>query len=54
MWTESAIERGYRARLTEEFQILGMVERGFITGPGGSDYGSSGVIVNCPIVHRFL
>ncbi|ASJ72680.1 hypothetical protein [Granulosicoccus antarcticus] len=53
-WTQLAIDRGYRSRVTEEFQILGLVERGFLTGPGGSAYGSSGFIVNCPIVHRFL
>ena len=53
-WTDTAIERGYRSRLTEEFQILGFVERGFLTGPGGTPYGSSGFIINCPIVHRFL
>lgn len=53
-WTQLAIDRGYRSRVTEEFQILGLVERGFITGPGGATYGSSGFIVNCPIVHRFL
>ncbi|CAA0103717.1 Uncharacterised protein [BD1-7 clade bacterium] len=53
-WTDEAIQKGYRSRLTEEFQILGFVERGFITGPGGQPYGSSGFIVNCPIVHRFL
>lgn len=53
-WSQLAIDRGYRSRVTEEFQILGLVERGFITGPGGATYGSSGFIVNCPIVHRFL
>lgn len=53
-WSQLAIDRGYRSRVTEEFQILGLVERGFITGPGGVPYGSSGFIVNCPIVHRFL
>ena len=53
-WTQTAIDRNYRSRMTEEFQILGFVERGFITGPGGSTFGSSGFIVNCPIVHRFL
>lgn len=53
-WTQVAIDRGYRSRVTEEFQILGLVERGFITGPDGGLYGSSGFIVNCPIVHRFL
>lgn len=54
VWTEQAITRGYRSRLTEEFQILGMAARGFLVGPGGAPYGSSGAIVNCPIVHRFL
>ena len=49
-----AIDFGYRSRLTEEFAILGFVQRGWITGPGGATYGSSGFIVNCPIVFRFL
>ena len=52
-WTKEAIDAGYRARNIEEFQILGLAERGFITGPGGSKFGSSGIIVNCPIVYRF-
>ncbi|PVZ71655.1 hypothetical protein [Pelagibaculum spongiae] len=53
-WTQEAVDRGYRSRMTEEFAILGMVERGFLTGPGGTAYGSSGIIINCPIVHRLL
>jgi hypothetical protein len=53
-WTSDAIQKGYRSRMTEEFNILGFVSRGFITGPGGTPYGSTGFIVNCPIVHRFL
>lgn len=53
-WTQEAIDLGYRSRMIEEFQILGMVERGFVTGPGGGEYGSSGFIVNCPVVFRFL
>lgn len=53
-WTQEAINKGYRSRVTEEFQILGLVERGWITGPSGNPYGSIGVIVNCPIVLRFL
>jgi hypothetical protein len=32
----------------------GLVEKGWITGPGGTRYGSSGIIVNCPPVFRFL
>ncbi|MGQ8364748.1 hypothetical protein [Glaciecola sp. 1036] len=53
-WTPEAVNQRYPSRLTEEFQILGLVERGFITGPGGALYGSTGNIINCPIVHRFL
>ena len=53
-WTKAAIDAGYRSRLTQEFQILGFVVAGWITGPGGKPYGSSGAIVNCPIVYRFL
>ena len=40
--------------MTEEFQILGLVQQGWITGPAGAPYGSIGVVVNCPIVWRFL
>ena len=53
-WTQEAIDKGYRSRVTEEFQILGLVQQGWITGPGGTPYGSIGVVVNCPIVWRFL
>jgi len=53
-WTQEAIDSGYRGQLTEEFEILGFVENGFVTGPGGSAYGSVGIIINCPIVNRML
>ncbi|MEM7129372.1 MAG: hypothetical protein AAF702_23775 [Chloroflexota bacterium] len=53
-WTQEAIDNGYTSRLIEEFQILGFVQQGWITGPGGAPYGSTGIIVNCPIVHRLL
>ncbi|MDX2211770.1 MAG: hypothetical protein SFY66_00650 [Oculatellaceae cyanobacterium bins.114] len=54
VWTQDAIARGYRSRLTEEFQILGFAQQGWITGPDGKPYGSTGIIVNCPVVFRFL
>lgn len=53
-WTAESVTNGYRSRMTDEFQILGMVARGFLTGPGGKPYGSTGIIVNCPIVQRLL
>ena len=54
VWTQRAIELGYRSRMTEEFAILGMVQKGWITGLDGKKFGSAGLVVNCPIVYRFL
>ena len=54
VWTAEAIEKWFRSRLTEEFDILGKVDQGWITWPEGWDFGSIGFIVNCPIVFRFL
>ncbi|HVI08880.1 MAG TPA: hypothetical protein VND65_11375 [Candidatus Binatia bacterium] len=54
VWTQDSIEKGYRSRLLQEFQILDFAEKGFITGPNGGKFGSTGFIVNCPIVWRYL
>ena len=54
MWTDDAVAGGVRTRLFDEFQILGLASQGWITGPGGAPYGSSGIIVNCLIAMRFL
>jgi len=53
-WTQHAIDNDYRSRVREEFEILGYVRSGHLTAPGGAAFGSSGLIVNCPIVFRFL
>ena len=53
-WTEGAIRLGYRSRIIDEFQLLAFVRDGWITGPDGAPYGSTGIVVNCPIVARFL
>jgi len=53
-WTQEAIDKGYRARVNEEFQILELAQEGWLTGPGGEPFGSSGIVINCPIVYRFL
>ena len=53
-WTQNAIANDYRSRVREEFEILGMARAGHLTGPGGAPFGSTGLIVNCPIVFRFL
>ncbi len=51
-WTPSAVENGYRGQLREEFQILTYVRDKILTGPNGSKFGDSGIIINCPIVQR--
>jgi hypothetical protein len=53
-WTQDAINKGYRSQLREEFRILGLVEEGILTGVMGSEFGSAGPIINCPIVFRLL
>ena len=53
-WTQQAVDGNIRTRLFDEFQILGLVQQGWITAPGGEPYGSTGIIVNCPIAMRFL
>ncbi len=53
-WTQRAIAKGYRARIIDEFQYLDLVEQGFITGENGKPFGSTGIVVNCPIIARFL
>ena len=53
-WTQHAIDNDYRSRVREEFEILGYAKAGHLTGPGGVPFGSTGLIVNCPIVFRFL
>lgn len=53
-WTQEAIQKAWRSRVIDEFQVLALVEAKAITGFGGARYGSSGFIVNCPIVFRFL
>ena len=54
VWTQRAIELGYRSRMTGEFAILDLVEKGWLTGLNGKKFGSVGLVVNCPIVYRFL
>ncbi|GAQ85517.1 hypothetical protein KFL_002390090 [Klebsormidium nitens] len=53
-WTDYAVKNYYRTQIRDEFTYLGNVQQGFITGPGGAPFGSSGFIVNCPIAYRFL
>ena len=53
-WTAAARSKNFGARMIDEFQTLAMVDAGLLTGPGGSKYGSVGIIINCSMVFRFL
>jgi hypothetical protein len=49
-WTKEAIAKGLNTRKTDENAILKLVSEGYITGPGGTPYGSSNILINCPPV----
>jgi hypothetical protein len=49
VWTKEAVAAGKNVRQTDENQILNIVGKGDITGPGGAAYGSA-FVVNCPPV----
>jgi hypothetical protein len=51
-WSRVAVERGYRARLTDAMQIADFQVRGFLTGLDDHALRPVGFIVNCPVVYR--
>lgn len=55
-WTDAALKSNYGSRMTEEFSILRLVQDGHLVGPDpkNKQYGSTGIIVNCPVVKRLL
>lgn len=53
-WSNYSMENGIRKRLTGEFEVLGMAAAGYVTNPDGTPLSDSGLLNNCPIVHRFL
>lgn len=51
-WTDKAIARGVNTRQTDEFQILNLAKRrpDLLTGPEGTPFGSTNVVINCPVI----
>lgn len=43
-WTTDAIDNDYRAAIHSELEVVGLAQRGWLTGPGGADFGASGLI----------
>lgn len=52
MWTEEAIQKGYRARMTDAIHIEDMGAKGYIRSLDGRNLKAVGFIVNCPVVYR--
>jgi len=51
-WTDEAIERGYRARMTDAIHIEDMAAKGFLRSLDDGPLRPVGFIVNCPVVYR--
>ncbi len=51
-WTAKAIRLGLNKRQTDEFQILNLAASrpDLLTGPEGAPYGSTNVLINCPVI----
>lgn len=52
VWTDEAIKKGVRYRLTSALQAAEMAERGYIKSLDGGDFRAVGFVVNCPVVYR--
>lgn len=51
-WTEDAIAKGYRTRMTDAIHIENIAAQGYITSVDGGELRALGFIINCPVVYR--
>lgn len=51
-WTDEAIRKGYRTRMTDAIAIEDAGERGIIESVAGGPPKPVGFVVNCPVVYR--
>ncbi|MFM9827366.1 MAG: hypothetical protein ACKVOB_01315 [Sphingomonas sp.] len=52
VWTDEAIKKGYRYRMTSALQAAEMSTRGLIKSLDGGEFRAVGFVVNCPVVYR--
>lgn len=52
VWTDEAIQKGYRYRMTSALQAAEMSTRGFLKSLDGGAFRAVGFVVNCPVVYR--
>jgi hypothetical protein len=51
-WTDEAIQKGYRTRMTDAIHIENLAAQGYIESLEGGELRPLGFIVNCPVVYR--
>ncbi len=51
-WTDKAVRQGLNTRQTDEFALLHLAASrpDLLTGPMGAPYGSTNVLINCPVI----
>jgi len=49
-WSAAAVAAGANIAQKDRSDLLGLVDKGVVTGPGGARFGPAGFVVNCPIV----
>jgi hypothetical protein len=52
VWTDEAISKGYRFRVTSALQAAEMDARGLLKSLDGGPFRAVGFVVNCPVVYR--
>ena len=52
VWSDEAIKKGYRYRITSALQAAEMDTRGFLKSLDGGPFRAVGFVVNCPVVYR--
>ncbi len=52
VWTDEAIQKGYRYRITSALQAAEMDTRGYLKSLDGGAFRAVGFVVNCPVVYR--
>jgi len=53
-WTQQSITSNLRTRLTSQFDILGLLLQGWLTGINGEAVASEGFLLNAPVAYKFF
>ena len=53
-WTPASLQKGYRTRVIDLFQMFGLEKKGVLEGFGGGPIKRSGIIINCPVISRLI